>query len=374
VAKIIFYTDTHFGNSGDFSHPSSSGYSTRLDYTMALHQWVLDLVTEHEPDIIINGGDLYKSQGTIEAKAISACTVTMTNMAEKVPNIPHYVLLGNHDFITTDRSVSSIDWLEKLPPFILIKETQVVDLPSYDLSLVLCPYYHDDSEALRDVLAAAKLCRCNKKMFFGHLNLRGVVESVTRTPGGFSEYKLDKGDSKDFVDCKTLSSLFDYSFNGHHHVPQQPFSNVILPGSLQQFTVTEFDYNMRRGVWLIDTDKNTTRLIPNMISPRISKVFSLKQLDSLEDNCYVIYNHIDQNENRDVINSALKRFISTRVLSPSGVSPTLASNSLVDSIAGAQHMSSVEHMLESYMDSIYKDSPELKQMSLDILNKAKSLL
>lgn len=369
MAKILFYTDTHFGNTGDFSHPSASGYSTRLDYTIALHQWILDLVEEHQPDLIVNGGDLYKSQGTIEAKAISACTATMTNIARKCPSIPHFVLLGNHDFITTDRSISSIDWLEKLPPFTLVKETTVVE--DFGFSMVLAPYFHTEQESYESVQEALAQCTHQTKVFFGHLNLRGVIESVTRTPAGFSEYKLEGSDNKKFVDCKLLSSSFTFAFNGHHHVPQQPFTNVILPGSLQQFTVTEFDYGMRRGVWIIDTDKQTTKLIPNYISPRITKVFKLSQLDELEDNTNVIYTHIDSTEQKPIIEKALERFQSSRILSTAG----LVTKDKDDSTPQLNlESSSPEETFEKYVDSLFKDSPEIKQLGLSFITKAKAAL
>jgi len=372
MSKILFYTDTHFGNTGDFSHPSNSGYSTRLDYTIALHEWIINLIDEHSPDIIVNGGDLYKSQGSIEAKAISACTTSMTNFARRCSlEIPHYVLLGNHDFISTDRSICSIDWLEKLPPFQLIKQTEVIECDGF--SMVLAPYFLHDEEAYESVAQALKRCEQNTKLFFGHLTIHGVIDSVSRTPTGFSPFKLEHGSSKKVVDTSFLSKNFTFAFNGHHHVPQRPFTNVILPGSLQQFTVTEFDYDLRRGVWLIDTEKKTTELIPNYISPRIVKAFSLSDIDSLEDNCCVIYNHIHKNEDKATIQKALERFVASRILSSSG----LVTKEESDKTVGLQldvEAISFEETFGTYMDNVFTGQENVKNLGLKLLTQAKQLL
>lgn len=364
--KILFYTDTHFGESGSFSYPTASGYTSRLDTTLALHSWLGDVLDDRRPDVVINGGDLYKSQGVIEAKALSACTLAMTQLIERGRSAgikQHYILLGNHDFVTKNHLVTSIDWLDAIPGCKLVRFLSEED------GLVLCPYYHTTEEVWDDLQAMAS----TSKVYFGHMSLSGVFDGMNRTPREYVGLPAHESG----LSTSWLSQNFKMSFNGHHHVPQRPYENVLLPGSLQQFTVSEVDYlpSMKRGVWLLDTDTLKLTFIENRISPRIVKVFFYDELRSLDDNCCVVFHHVSEKDDKSLIEKELKRFTGSQYVSPR-VRATVADNEKAKALM--QETSSPEELYSTYIEELKLESEDLKSALLaegvSIIQKAKAQL
>lgn len=305
--KILWYTDTHFGYSGAFSRPSSSGYTTRLDDTLELHRWIATQVKEHQPDLAINGGDIYKPQINLHGLEVSA-SIRGTNQVIKASPM-HITLLGNHDYIGRDTRVTAIDWLNELPKSKLIKTIDYMDFPEKDpdLALVFCPYVWDYDFAVKRMKELLKDRDFKKVYYFGHAEIRGALNSVVLDLGT-GEHKEHKATSANAVPVEFLSE-FTMAFNGHHHIPQRPEPNVYLTGSTQQFTVTEYAPEEKRGVYLIDTDKATVQVIENRITPEIVRVEKNKdRLSDLPDNTYVIYYYDASQDTPESLQPLLSRF------------------------------------------------------------------
>ena len=302
--KILWYTDTHFGLSGAFSRPSSSGYTSRLDETLELHSWVADLVKEHQPDLTIHGGDIYKPQIVLHGVEVSASTRGTSKVvrASKM----HLTLLGNHDYITKDTKVTAIDWLDEKEGSKVIKMVDFMEVPDEDVLLVFCPYVWDYSHVVRKM--EEELSRDYKDIyFFGHAEIGGALNSMVMDLGSGETHKHYSENSNSVpVD---LLSQFTMAFNGHHHIPQKPAENVYLTGSLQQFTVTEYSPDMPRGVYILDTETKELEFIENKITPEIVRVENnLEKLGPLPDNTYVIYYYNPKDIEKEDLIPHLQRF------------------------------------------------------------------
>lgn len=281
--KILWYTDLHFGRNGAFSYPSPSGYTTRLDETLRLHRWIEDLVEERNPDIVINGGDIFKPQVMIHASEVSSSIKGTAGIIKKSKQ--HITLLGNHDYLSRDTKVTSVDWVEEFENSSLVRTVDSFEVDENTL-IILIPYVWDYSFVEKKVSDMAK--GYEKVFVFGHAEIIGAVDSVVMDMGS-GEKSEHLSSSKNSL-SPTFLSQFTMAFNGHHHIPQKLKDNVILTGSVQQFTVTEAEQEIPRGVYILDTETNDVEFLENNISPKIFRVEnSIETLKDLPKNNYVVY-------------------------------------------------------------------------------------
>lgn len=300
--RILWYTDTHFGRNGAFSFPSPSGYTTRIDETLRLHRWIKDLIVEKDPDLVINGGDIFKPQVTIHASEVSS-SIKGTAMIIKNSK-QHITLLGNHDYLSRDTKVTAVDWVEEFDNSSLVKTVDSFEVDDNTL-IILIPYVWDYSYVEKKV---AEMAKGYEKVFvFGHAEIIGAVDSVVMDMGS-GEKSEHLSSSKNSL-SPTFLSQFTMAFNGHHHIPQKLKENVVLTGSIQQFTVTEAEQEIPRGVYIIDTETNNVSFYENNVSPKIFRVENnIDVLKELPKNNYVVYYANVDNTDFDALMPELKKF------------------------------------------------------------------
>lgn len=295
--KILFYTDLHFRYNGDFFKISKNGHSNLLDHLCDALTFVENQIEEHKPDMVVCGGDIYHSMNSLDSHTVTVSFSKLKRLCEvcNSVNADHQILLGNHDFISENRDISIIDFLNDY------KNTRVVKSIEWISNLVFCPYYFSKENFL---LSGELLNNREKSIFFGHLSLQG---------GYYKHYKkLNQSlEENEFSDLTSQVKSFGLVFNGHHHIPQILNKNVYFPGSLLQVSIDEPELNIQRGVYLIDSETLNVQLIPNTISPKLIRVYSKEELEKLDDNSYVYFGYNIQDELTEV-QQELKRFLGHR--------------------------------------------------------------
>jgi len=309
--KILWYTDTHFGLSGAFSRPSSSGYTTRLDETLELHQWITKKVKEYDPDLVVNGGDIFKPQVVMHGMEVSAASRGTARVVKA--SKMHLTLLGNHDYISRDTKVTSIDWLDELPNSKVIRQIDFMEADDGKSLIIFCPYLWEYSWAIKKIETiiedAGGLDTYDNLYFFGHAEVGGALNTVSVDLGS-GEEKEHYSNNQNSIPPEWLSNLFHYAFNGHHHIPQEPEPNVFLSGSAQQFTVTEYaTEEMARGIYILDTESKDLEFIENKISPKIVRVENnLDKLEEIDSNSYVMFYYKPKEFDKEELIPNFKRF------------------------------------------------------------------
>lgn len=294
--KILFYTDIHFRYNGDFFKISKNGHSNLLDHTCDALKFVIEQIERHKPDIVVCGGDIYHSMNSLDSHTVTTSFSILKRLCEccNSVNAMHYILLGNHDFISENREVSVIDFLNSYTNTFVIKDLLKLG------NLVFCPYYFSKEKFS---LPESVLVNKEDSIFFGHLSLKGGYYKYFKK----SNQSLEESEN---VDLTTQVKSFGLVFNGHHHIPQI-LGNIVFPGSLLQVNIDEPELAIQRGIYIIDSETLDFTLIPNKISPKLVRVYSRYDLDKLSDNSYVYY-AANTSEEINEVQIELKRFLGYR--------------------------------------------------------------
>mgnify|MGYP003440841740 CR=1 FL=1 len=347
--KILFYTDLHFRYNGDFFQISKSGHSNLLDELTRSLTWLESVIEEQKPDLVVCGGDIYHSMNSLDSHTVTVSFSALKHLCGVCESVgsQHIILLGNHDFISEDRTVSIIDFLNNF------NKTQVINSLTKIDNLLFCPYYF----AKENMSIPDEFLQQNKSsIFFGHLSLQG---------GYYKQYKKINQTLAEtsFENLTQQVKSFRLAFNGHHHIPQV-MGNVVFPGSFIQVNIDEPEMNIGRGVYLIDSETFSYKLIQNKSYSRMYRTYSPEELVSIPDNSYVYFG----NDNPEVIRSVsqeLKRFLGHRTEKFSSNSEKKKSS---DTSVEVSTLSNTE-LLEHYVSKI-----EIKSNVNSVLSFGKGCL
>jgi DNA repair exonuclease SbcCD nuclease subunit len=184
--KALVFGDCHF----------NSSHADHLLYLDKSLTYLLSLIEEHKPDILVNLGDTFDSFASIDTKSLLAgwrWTKLLGERLKAVGGEDFFVLRGNHDTATTGESfISTFECLA----------TPVLS-PKYMGDVVLMPYTKDPDEAW----TAISQNLGSIKVLFSHLDWSG--------------YTLPSGSITRGIDAGTFSTHFPGTMvlNGHYHRP-----------------------------------------------------------------------------------------------------------------------------------------------------------
>ena len=133
--KILIYSDIHISQDSSIVKSFGKYYSTRLEYIIKSITWAENLATNEKCDLIFNLGDTFNKP---IVNAMEATAVQDICWAD----IPHYILVGNHDSDVVSLEYSSVSILKKLG-FHIIKE--VTHLYDKDDVFTFIPYILEDN-------------------------------------------------------------------------------------------------------------------------------------------------------------------------------------------------------------------------------------
>lgn len=328
---IGIYADPHISYTSSILplHCDNSNYTYRLQMIIDSYKWMYEEFKRNNVDIICNCGDTFDSH-TVKAEEITA----LTECLKYSNGIPEIWITGNHDMYNCNFYSNSF---VKYYDFIKIfdKPTKVNDVIS------VLPYrkYEDIDES--------ELLNISNKVLISHIDLLG---SHVRP-----EFSMSSG-----LDPKILSSVFDYSFNGHIHTGENLLPNVINVGSLVCNSFSDSNSYIPR-ILIYNTENNELRYINNTNSV----IFRKKEFSSMTD-CLDYVKSLDdkfkyclrfivpfeiKNEISDILKER-KNIVSFRIISKIQTNSITSNNSINDiNITNSSILNKFKDFLEDNSDS-----------------------
>lgn len=264
--KILLYSDVHISKTSSILPIScdNSKYSYRQQMIIDTGKFLADIADTQKPDLIINLGDTF-DQHTVTSYDIDTASAFFNCF--RYCNIPHLVLVGNHEMI--NHNFNAIQLLSNInnitvitePTTIHCKLLPVIDGERYTASklatfpdIAVIPYCN-----YTDILEFPE-----GEFLFSHLDIQGA--SIR------GNIILEEG-----LDSNILKQKYKLVFNGHIHKPSI-FGNIVNVGSVTTHSFA--DDNMAfPQCYIFDT--NTMDL--QTFKPRICPLFRKIEVESLDD-------------------------------------------------------------------------------------------
>ena len=319
--KVLIYSDIHISQDSSIVKGFGKNYSTRLEYIIKSINWAENLAINHKCDLIFNLGDTFNKP---IVNAMEATAVQDINWAD----IPHYILVGNHDSDVVSLEYSSVSILKKLG-FHIIKE--VTHLYDNEDVFTFIPYILEDNrKPLTEYLVG------KNDIVLSHNDIAGFRFGNFVSKEGF---KVD--------DIEKCCKLF---LNGHLHNSSFLSDKILNVGNLcgQNFTEDALKYS--HGCWILDTKTNSLEFYENPYSlnfykleyPADKKVFSdLKNNSVLMIKCERSY----QEELKNILTNYSDKIVTTRVL--------LYDKDIIENIDTQVKLDKVDH-LKQFTDFIHE--------------------
>ena len=232
--KICCYTDLHWCKFSSVIRDVGSKYSVRLEHLLDSINWAEKLAEDNKCDLVVNLGDFFDSPIINDTEMAAFSEI-------KWSNIPHKMILGNHEIQNRDKEVSSAH-IFKLLKFDLITEPKFETYDNIDLCYL--PYTFE-FDSLNNIFKDST----NKRIVFSHNDIEGIQL------GG---YTFDKGFS-----LKDISKNCELFLNGHIHAKGE-YGNMINLGNLcgQNFGENFVPHN----AYILDTDTMELQAFENPYS------------------------------------------------------------------------------------------------------------
>lgn len=225
-------------------------YTRFLDATL---EYLLQVIYEEQPDLVVNLGDVLHTFGTIEVEDLLFAYRWMARIGNVVPrfqaSIPgydgrrHWIIKGNHDLSDRAGDHASIEVMESTNTRVFLQQENAGFM---DRMFGVLPY----SESPPDLESLSM----GYNGFFGHVEWVGAHATPTFI-------------SKDGLQPHIFAKKYPNApvFNGHYHTPAQ-LGPVTLVGSPLHMDFNDVLTSVPRGFTIWDTntgDGNDIRRIPN---------------------------------------------------------------------------------------------------------------
>ena len=247
--KILLYSDLHISRTSSIMPTiiSNSKYTFRQNMIIELGKF-LTLVAENEkPDLIINLGDTF-DQCTITSYDVQTASEFFKQF-EKLTNIKHYVLVGNHEMV--NQNFNAIALLNN------ISNIEVIDEPCTIGELAFLPYCN-----YKDILDFPE-----GKYLFSHQDIQG---SIIR-----GDFTLPEGISTD-----VLKANYKLVFNGHIH-KSSINQNVINIGSISTHSFSDDNEGVPQ-CYIFDTETMDLKTFKPNVCPLFRKFEVKDNIDNLK--------------------------------------------------------------------------------------------
>jgi DNA repair exonuclease SbcCD nuclease subunit len=193
-------------------------YSIRLENQINSVNWAESLAVEQQCDFVVHLGDFF------DASALNSEEITALKEI-KWANLPHMLLVGNHEIGTRNLEFNSLNSLASMSQFSIIDS--IVSIPFGDTEVVVIPYmFESDRPSIKDLFKTNK----SKKIVFSHNDIKGI--------------QMGKFVSKEGFDIDDISKNCSLFINGHLHNGEK-IGNIINVGNLtgQNFGEDAFKYD-----------------------------------------------------------------------------------------------------------------------------------
>lgn len=266
--KILMYSDIHISKTSSILPLTYEGskYTYRQQMIIDTGKYIASLADEYKPDLIINLGDTF-DQHTVTSYDID--TASEFFKCFKYLNIPHLVVVGNHEMI--NYNFNAIQLLSNITNITVISEPCSVSANN-----IMAMYAkHTDNETKPDItLAFIPYCSHHDilefpkgNFLFSHLDIQGA--SIR------GDITLADGISTDI-----LRQKYQLVFNGHIHKPSI-LENVVNVGSTTTHSFAD-DNETVPQCYIFDTDTLDLQTFKPTICPLFRKI-DVQTLDELKD-------------------------------------------------------------------------------------------
>lgn len=235
--KIFMYSDLHISKTSSIlPNVNDSKYTYRQQMIIKTGEYMSQIVESENPDVIINLGDTF-DQHTVTSYDIHTASKFFKSF-EKFENIPHYVLVGNHEMINSNfNAVALLNNIENI---------QVIDSPITIGELAFLPYC--DYKSILDFPEG--------KFLFSHNDIQGSsIRGSFIMPEGISP--------------NILKEKYKLVFNGHIHKPSIN-GNVINVGSISTHSFSD-DEDSVPQCYIFDTETLDLKTYKPAICPLFRK-------------------------------------------------------------------------------------------------------
>lgn len=234
--KFLFSSDWQFADYARLSRITSDGITSRLLEFCQAFRWSLEVAVEHGITEIVILGDFFDDRVSVPVTVLHKVAELML---EGVNNgLAFHLLVGNHDSALKNPSITSLLALEGF--------AQVYNRPKTVMSLGFVPW-------TADVDTLSKWCDHvadeGADYLLSHVMVAGAVPPAKAIP----------------VEA-LRPERFKRVLLGDVHDPVTLAPNIQYIGAPLQINFG--DAGQKRGVWILDMDKDSFEFIENTVSPR----------------------------------------------------------------------------------------------------------
>lgn len=267
--RIFIYSDLHISRTSSIMPLTSSinKYTYRQNMILELGKYLENIIDEQKPDLIINLGDTFDNH-TITSYDIDIASKFFECF--RMLNIPHIVLVGNHEMINQD--FNAIEILNNINNITVISEPGTANTnimfplsTEQNIKLAFLPYCD-----YRDILEFPE-----GDFLFSHQDIQG---SCIR-----GDFKLPNG-----IDQNNLSK-YKLVFNGHIH-KSSIMKNIINVGSISTHSFSDDQENVPK-CYIFDTNTLDLTTYKPTCCPLFRKVEIKKNISEL----YAFVDQLDKN-------------------------------------------------------------------------------
>lgn len=189
--KILVVGDVHWCAYSSTIRGRGDRYSTRLENLIRSVNWVEDRAVENHCDKIIYLGDFF-DRSDLNNEEITALSEI------KWADIPHLIIVGNHEITQSRPEYSSAHTLKLLPNFTVISEPSIEAFQ--DVCIAYLPYMSKDNMIhIKDIWEGDEPSR----IVFSHNDIKGI--------------NYGNVISKEGMDVEDIKEGCDLFINGHLH-------------------------------------------------------------------------------------------------------------------------------------------------------------
>ena len=283
--KIFMYSDLHISKTSSILPLTSSNskYTYRQNMIIETGKYLANIIDEVKPDVIINLGDTF-DQHTITSYDIEVASEFFKCF--KYINIPHIVLVGNHEMINYDYNAIKI--LSNIDNITVVTEPTSVDLSLisvfskdaaivqsadnkvYSAKIAFLPYME-----FKDILDFP-----DGDFLFSHIDIMGMkIRGDYELPEGISVEQLSK---------------YKLVFNGHIHKPSIK-GNIVNVGSISTHSFSD-DNEAVPQCYLFDTETLNLQTFKPKMCPLFRKlsIHNMEELNTQLHNLDTDYKYVIQ--------------------------------------------------------------------------------
>lgn len=259
MGKILLIGDVHLG----------LGFPNRTEHFFKVSKYyfekfLLPIIETKltKDDIIVQLGDLFDNRNIVPINILNYAQTIIERMSKVCPV---HILIGNHDIY--NKSVNEINSLKPfnyIPNVFVYEKTDKIQFNGK--SILMMPWVEEKEEQVR-ILKENSGC----DYLFCHSDLNGAKMHLTSV----AHRNSDKIDVEEFSGYKGV-------YSGHIHLVQKN-KNFTFVGSIHEMDRNDIDN--QKGIFVLDTNKETELFIPNKVSPNFKKIYVNKEedIDQLND-------------------------------------------------------------------------------------------